>query len=72
MNDKDHDNDKLKDKDKDKVKHDSVPEINKASLGASITEAWTDAKCVDKETKMNFPSEEAVKTAKEWVEENEK
>ncbi len=65
---KDLDKDKLKDKDK----KDSVPEINKASLGASVTEAWTDAKCVDKETNMNYPSQEAVKTAKEWVEENEK
>lgn len=45
---------------------------NKAMLGASSTEAWTDHKKIDKETKVNIPSEDAVETAKEWVEENEK
>jgi len=58
--------------DKHDKKPENKPEINKEALGASITEAWTDAEKVDKETKMNFPSEEAVKTAKDWVDENEK
>lgn len=71
-------NEKAKDNEKDKVinkevdKKDHAPEINKAALGGSATEAWADAKCVDKETNMNYPSSEAVKNAKEWVEENEK
>jgi len=71
-------NEKSNEKEKDKVidkeidKKNNVPEINKATLGGSATEAWADAKCVDKETNMNYPSHEAVKNAKEWVEENEK
>ena len=60
-------NEKANDKEKDKVidkeidKKENTPEINKAALGGSATEAWADAKCVDKETKMNYPSQEAVK-----------
>ena len=68
-------NEKEKDNEKDKVidkKVDKKAEINKAALGGSATEAWADAKCVDKDTNMNYPSSEAVKNAKEWVEENEK
>lgn len=45
---------------------------NKAKLGSSETEAWADHKTIDKDTKINIPSEAAVENAKEWVEENEK
>lgn len=45
---------------------------DKAKLGASSTEAWADAKKYDKHSHINLPSESAVETAKEWVEENEK
>lgn len=45
---------------------------NKAKLGASSTEAWADAKKYDKRSHINIPSESAVESAKEWVEENEK
>lgn len=64
----------MKDKHNDKLdnKHVGKVAINKDSLGASVTEAWTDAEKVDKKTKVNFPSEEAVEKAKKWVEENEK
>lgn len=64
--------DKGKEISKEKQKPDNTPKINKAALGATATEAWADAEKVDKKTKMNFPSEEAVANAKEWVEENEK
>lgn len=40
--------------------------------GSSRTEAWTDARKIDKNTKVNMPSYEAVEAAKAWVEENEK
>lgn len=43
-----------------------------ASIGSSATEAWADNTNQEKDTKVNLPSEEAVKDAKEWVEENEK
>ncbi|MGB3366215.1 MAG: DUF3787 domain-containing protein [Acidaminobacteraceae bacterium] len=46
--------------------------INKTITGTSKTEAWADAKKVDKDTKVNTPSEEAVEAAKAWIEENEK
>ncbi len=60
----------MDDKNKDKkVEH---VEINKEALGSTITEAWTDAQCVDEETKVNYPSKEAVNRAKEWVDQNEK
>mgnify|MGYP000870774302 CR=1 FL=1 len=49
-----------------------MTEKNKGILGASSTEAWADANKIDKETKINIPSETAVEVAKEWVEENEK
>lgn len=67
-----HDHDHEHDHDHDKKHEHHTPEINKAALSGSATEAWADAKCVDKETNMNYPSSEAVKNAKEWVEENEK
>ena len=48
--------------------------INKdtAYLGSNATAAWADAEKLEKDTKINIPSEEAVKDAKEWIEENEK
>lgn len=48
--------------------------INKdtAYLGSNATAAWADAESEEKDTKINIPSEEAVKDAKEWIEENEK
>lgn len=50
-------------KDKDKLN---------STLGGSATEAWADSHHVEKDTKVNIPSEEAVEDAKHWVEENEK
>lgn len=47
-------------------------EKSKAMLGASQTEAWTDAKKYESDSHVNLPSEMAVENAKEWVEENEK
>ncbi len=44
----------------------------KSGLGSSATEAWADAEKLEKDTKVNIPSEESVNIAKEWVEENEK
>ncbi|MBM7561253.1 CDIF630_02480 family spore surface protein [Fusibacter tunisiensis] len=41
-------------------------------LGSSKTEAWADTKTLEKESKVNIPSQTAVEDAKEWVEENEK
>lgn len=49
-----------------------IDDKDKAKLGASETEAWADHKTVDKDSKINIPSEAAVESAKEWVEENEK
>lgn len=46
--------------------------INVMITGSSKTEAWADAKNIDKETNVNTPSYEAVEAAKAWVEENEK
>ncbi len=43
-----------------------------AAVGSSVTEAWADMSKLEKDTKVNIPSEEAVEAAKEWVEENEK
>lgn len=40
--------------------------------GSSKTEAWADAQKIDKNTKVNMPSYEAVEAAKAWIEENEK
>ncbi|HAS74949.1 MAG TPA: DUF3787 domain-containing protein [Clostridiales bacterium UBA8960] len=49
-----------------------IDDKKKAMLGASETEAWTDHKKIEKDSQVNIPSEDAVETAKEWVEENEK
>jgi len=44
----------------------------KKITGSNPPEAWAEAKKVDKKTKVNNPPVDAVKEAKEWVDENQK
>jgi len=55
---------------KDKNKNKCKPK--KKITGSNPPEAWADEETVDKETKVNKPSNEAVKEAKEWVDDNAK
>ena len=41
-------------------------------LGASQSEAWTEAKKYERDSHVNIPFEMAVENEKEWVEENER
>jgi hypothetical protein len=47
-------------------------EDKKKLTGSNPPEAWAEAEKVDKKTKVNKPSEEAVEEAKDWVDENQK
>lgn len=45
--------------------------LNKKIYGSNSTEALVDAETYEPETHVNLPHEEAVETAKQWVDQNE-
>ncbi len=47
-------------------------EPKKKITGSNPPEAWADNEKVDKKTKVNKPSNDAVKEAKDWVDDNAK